>query len=370
MTQLGLGMIGVGGFGLFALEQYRRLPEIKVTAIAGIHPEKYAALAKQYAIPFHTTDWRALVTHPDVDVVYLATPPDTRAEMALAALGAGKHIFCEKPLALSLADADRMLATAERAGLRVGINFVMRYSRIYHLVTELVAERVFGEPQRFLFENNAGDLPAGHWFWDPRRSGGILVEHGVHFFDIAGAIFGQSRLLWADMSRRESGEADRWWCAFQYAERMFASFYHAFDKPSAIEHTRATVECAQGALSVEGWFPTQLRIDGLLSTQAVDRAHALLPTANIHPLPEPQTVLADGHRREITHMVQAEISIGDKEQAYAAAVGEAMADFAAWVCDTTHVPRVTGADGRTALAIALHATEMAVRNATGEAPQG
>ena len=365
MAQCRLGIIGVGGFGLFSLEEYRRLPEIRITAIAGTRPEKYAALAKRYNIPFHTTDWRALVTHPEVDLVYLATPPDTRAEMALASLEAGKHIFCEKPLALSLADADRMLAAAERAGLRVGINFVMRYSRLYDLVNALVAARIFGDPQRFVFENNAGDLPAGHWFWDPARSGGILVEHGVHFFDIAGAIFGAPQLLWAGMSRRENGEADRWLCALRYRERMFATFYHAFDKPSAVEHTRAVLECEQGTLALDGWFPTHLTVEGLLAPTAIDRARDLLPTAEVAPLPEPQSVLADGRRREVTHRIRAMVSSGDKEQAYAAAVGEAMRDFAAWVRDDGHTPRVTGADGRAALATALAATGMAVRNAVG-----
>lgn len=363
MAQYGLGIIGVGGFGLFALEAYRRLPEIRITAIAGTRPEKYAALAEQYAIPFHTTDWRALVAHPEVDLVYLATPPDTRAEMALAALAAGKHVFCEKPLALSLADADRMLAAAESAGLRVGINFVMRYSRLYDLLNALVAARIFGDPQRVAFENNAGDLPAGHWFWDPRRSGGILVEHGVHFFDIGAEIFGDPQLLWAGMSRRESGEADRWLCALRHRKRMFATFYHTFDKPSAAEHTRAIIECEQGTLAIDGWFPTRLTVEGWLSPSAVDRARDLLPAAEIVPLPEPQSMLADGRRREITHRIRATVALGDKEEAYAAAVAEAMRDFAAWVGDAGHVPRVTGVDGRAALATALAATALAERNA-------
>ena len=359
MSEIRLGILGVGGFGLFSLEQYRRLPEVRITAIAGTRPEKYAALARAYGIPFHTTDWRALVTHPDVDIVYLATPPDTRAEMALAALAAGKHVFCEKPLALTLADADRMLEDAGRTGLRLGINFVMRCSRIYDLVNTLVAERVFGAPQRLVFENNAGDLPAGHWFWDPRRSGGVLVEHGVHFFDIFRAIFGDGRLRWAGMSRRESGEADRWLCVLQYKERMFASYYHAFDKPSAIEHTRAVIECEQGALAIDGWFPTRLTAEGLVSASAAERASTALPGAEVVPLDSPQAVRADGREREVTHRLRAAVEIGDKQDAYAAAVRAAMLDFIAWVRNPAHHPRVSAVEGRAALAIALEATEMA-----------
>jgi len=362
MAPVRLGIIGVGGFGLFSLEQYRQLPEVQITAIAGRHPEKYAALAKAYNIPFHTTDWRALAAHPEVDVVYLATPPDTRAEMAQAALAAGKHVFCEKPLALTLADADRMLDAAQRGGLRLGINFVMRYSALYELARTLISEGLLGEPQRFAFENDAGDLPANHWFWDPRRSGGILVEHGVHFFDIAGVLFGEGALCWAGMSRRASGEADRWLCVLRYQERLFASFYHAFDTPSAIEHTRAVIECAQGSLTIDDWFPTRLAASGLLSAEAATRAAVLLPSAEIVPLPAPQMVLANGREREVTHRLQADVTAGDKQVLYAAAVRAAMRDFVEWVRDADHRPRVTGADGRVALAMALAATNMAQAN--------
>jgi predicted dehydrogenase len=365
MAQIGLGIIGVGGFGLFALEQYRRLPEVRITAIAGTRAEKYAALAKQYDIPFHTTDWRALVAHPAVEVVYLATPPDTRAEMALAALAAGKHVFCEKPLALTLPDADDMLAAAEQAGLRVGINFVMRYSALYEQARAVVAARLFGEPQRFVFENAAGDLPGDHWFWDPRRSGGILVEHGVHFFDIAETIFGEGELRWAGMSRRASGAADRWLCILQYKERVFASFYHAFDKPSAVERTSSLIMCEQGMLTLDGWFPTQLTADGLLTAEAAEHAASLLPGAEITALPEPQAVLANGSERVVTHRLRAKVEIGDKQAAYAAAVSAALVDFLAWVDDDAHRPRVTGTEGRAALALALAATGLA-RETSGE----
>ncbi|HEY3417136.1 MAG TPA: Gfo/Idh/MocA family oxidoreductase, partial [Armatimonadota bacterium] len=253
MADVRLGILGVGGFGLFCLEQYRQMPGVRITAIGGTQREKYARLAAEYAIPFFTVDWRELVTHPDVDVVYLATPPDLRGAPAIAALEAGKHVFCEKPLALTLEEADQMLATAEQQGVRLGVNFVMRYAGLYDLLGSLVTAGILGAPLHFSFENAASDLPAGHWFWDARRSGTIPVEHGVHFFDIFAAIFGQGDLRWAGRSRRPGGEEDRWLAILRYGDQMFGSFYHAFDLPSPLEETRAVIEFERGRVDINGW---------------------------------------------------------------------------------------------------------------------
>ena len=363
MSVVNIGIIGVGGFGRFSLEQFQRMPGVRVTAIAGTNPAKYAALAEEFDIPFHTTNWQALVAHPAVNIVYIATPPDTRVEMVTAALTAGKHVFSEKPLALALPAADRMLETAARNERRLGINFIMRYNPLYDAARAVVSAGVFGAPQRFFFENNASDLPAEHWFWDPARSGGILVEHGVHFFDIFHSFFGPGRLQWAGMGRRESGEADRWFCMLRYNERMFGSFYHAFDKPSEIEHTRAVIECEQGTLTFDGWYPISLTVEGITDAGGVEAMRASFSDLSVAAFAQPASVSAGGVCRQVTHRVNAGLALDDTQTAYAGAISAAMRDFIAWTQDPTHTPRVSGADGRAALALALAATGKAVENA-------
>lgn len=359
MREIRLGIIGVGAFGRFTLEQYRKLPEARITAIAGTKQDKYAALAREFNVPFHTTDWRELVTHPEVDVVYLATPPDTRATMTLAALHAGKHVFCEKPLALSLVEADAMLANAARYGLRLGINFVMRYAKLYMLLGTLLREHLLGEAQQVIFLNAAGDLEHGHWFWDRTRSGGILVEHGVHFFDIFASMLGEGTVPNALVTRRSSGEADRWNCTVLYNKQIFANFTHAFDKPSPIEHTLAVIDTTLATITLVGWLPTALRLDGLVHVDALPRLTELLPDLIIDPLSEPMKVLADGQPHPVTHRLHGEINLAEKQAVYARAVSDAMADFLAWVRDPAHRPRVTAVEGRAALATALTARALA-----------
>ena len=360
MAETRLGIIGVGGFGLFCLDKYRFIPEVRITYAADINQEPLRRLSAAYDIPHVTTDWRELIASPEVDVVHIATPPSLHAEQAIAAVTAGKHVFCEKPLALSMEDADEMLSAAEARHVRVGIDFVMRYSRLYDQVHTVVGEGLLGAPQRILFENNAKDLPAGHWFWNPSLSGGIPVEHGVHFFDIFEYLFGRGLLCWAGRTIRSSGEADRWMAVFRYGERAFGSFYHGFDKPGIIERTWALFELSRGHIRLEGWIPERLTLEGVATRDELKSLTAIFPNLEVEELDEgAMTVLADGQEVIVSHRVRAEVSAGEKLVIYGQAVQDAMADFIAWTRDPRHQPRVTGEDGQRALAVALEVTAAA-----------
>lgn len=360
MTMARLGIIGIGGFGRFCLEEFLRLPEIRVTAIAGTQPEKYARLAQQYQIPYVTTNWRTLVQHPEVDLIHLATPPNLRAPVVFAAAEAGKHVFCEKPLALSLDEADAMLLAAQRGQIKVGINFVMRYAPLYTALRAIVTEGLLGQPIHALFENHAGDLPDDHWFWNPRLSGGILVEHGVHFFDIFSYLFGAGTSVWAASAQRDNGAEDRWAVTMRYHAQMIASFYHAFYTPSALEQVSCQVHFERGHVELAGWIPERLHLDGLVDADAAARLCELFPEATLHPLaPSPSHVQASGRTAPVQYRITAAVSGGEKQAIYRRAVGEALLDFLHWTNDSAHQPRVTGADGRAALATALRAVALA-----------
>ncbi len=353
-----IGIIGVGGFGVFCLEQYRKLPDVRVTAIADINAARLAQVAADYDIPVTTSDWRALATHSEVDVVYIATPPFLHAEQALAALQAGKHVFCDKPLALTTADADALLAASAQHGGRLGINFVMRYTRVYTLIHDLLRSGALGEPLYCSFLNAAGDLPAGHWFWDPALSGGIPIEHGVHFFDIFGAFFGPGVVRCAAVDRRADGAEDQWSIGVDYA-KVHGQFYHGFVKASVLEHTWAVIECARGHLILQDWLPTRLDFDCLTDLDGVTAITKLVPEVHVEPAEGP--VLAHGQTAAVTHQVQAAVVAGEKQVLYAQAVRDAMADFLAWTRDPAHTPRVTGRDARDAVAMAEAAVELAHR---------
>ena len=143
--------------------------------------------------PACSTRSTTCVADPAVDVVVVATPPASHAAIATQALRSGRHVFCEKPLATTGDDLGELVA---RGGGRT-----RRARRRPRAPLQPAAGRrrpgcrtsSSAPPQRFLFENDASDedLDDDHWFWDARLSGGIFVEHGVHFFDAAAMLLGR-----------------------------------------------------------------------------------------------------------------------------------------------------------------------------------
>src|SRR6187397_295151 len=115
---LRIGAIGAGGFGLFALQQFLQVPGVQLMGIAGTHREAALAMAKRFGVP---------------DVV------DTDALLA------GKHVLCEKPLAMTVAQADELLALARSRNLLCIANLMQRYNPLFDAVSRLVESRVLGD---------------------------------------------------------------------------------------------------------------------------------------------------------------------------------------------------------------------------------
>src|SRR3954465_13693000 len=200
---LRLGVNGCGGFGLFALQHLTQVSGVKLVGMAGTHRPAALAAAARFGVD-DNDDVGELLGRDDVDVVYIATPPFLHHPQALAALEAGKHVIVEKPLALTVAQADELVALARRRDRLLVANLMQRYNPLFAAVRKLVETRVLGEVLHGTFENYASDenLPADHWFWDRSKSGGIFVEHGVHFFDLLEGWLGKGTLQAAQVGLR------------------------------------------------------------------------------------------------------------------------------------------------------------------------
>lgn len=191
-------------------------------------------------------------------------------------------------------------------------------------------------------------------------SGGIPVEHGVHFFDIFTSLFGPGKLAWAGRTTRDGNGDDKWLAVLRYRDDIFGTFYHGFDKPEIIEITFAEFEFEQGRIWLNGWIPETLSLDGVVTEQAAQRLEELLQSVEFSELDRGEfKTLANGHEIFVAKRVKANISAGAKLDIYGKAVQDAMADFIAWTKDENHVPRVTGVEGRNALQMAIAVTEMA-----------
>src|SRR5262245_34235066 len=108
-TDIGLGVIGCGGFGLFALQQFAQVPGIRLAGMAGTARPAALAAAKRYGLE-DVEDINRLIARPEVDLIYIATPPFLHFEQAKLALESGKHVICEKPLTLTVEQAAELIS--------------------------------------------------------------------------------------------------------------------------------------------------------------------------------------------------------------------------------------------------------------------
>ena len=115
------------------------------------------------------------------------------AEIACSAMQNGKNVIIEKPLALTVEDAHKIISTRNETNANATVDYMMRFNPIIEVIAGWKEVRPFGKLNRIVIENYAQDeaLPQDHWFWDKSLSGGILVEHGVHFFDLVNFISGR-----------------------------------------------------------------------------------------------------------------------------------------------------------------------------------
>ena len=156
MNKLRIGMIGYKFMGKAHSNAYRALPMFfpeavkpEMAVICGRNPEAVQQAANQFGWAETETDWKALLERDDIDVIDINAPSDAHKEIAIAAAKAGKHIFCEKPLALSLRDAREMLQAAEEAGIRHMTGFNYRFSPAVRLAKRLVDSGRLGKIYHF-----------------------------------------------------------------------------------------------------------------------------------------------------------------------------------------------------------------------------
>ena len=138
-------MIGTGFMGKVHTEQVRRLGYVEVAAVAGSTQAMAERFAKEHHIAKATGDWKTLLTDPEIDAVHVLTPNVLHGEMSIAFAKAGKHVLCEKPLAMSAAEARSMLDVAEAAGVVHATNHNLRFYPVVQYVKAMISAGELGE---------------------------------------------------------------------------------------------------------------------------------------------------------------------------------------------------------------------------------
>jgi predicted dehydrogenase len=363
---IGLGVIGFGGFAQFAVQQFVQVPGVRLVGMTGTHREAAILASRRFGVPL-VEGMDEFLANPDLDLVYIATPPFLHHPQSLAALRAGKHVICEKPLALDSAQADELLAAAEERDLLIAVNLMQRYNPLFDVVKQIIDERLLGEPLHGSFENYAVDetLPPQHWFWDRSKSGGIFIEHGVHFFDLFAGWLGDGEVIAAQaIDRPDSGVEEQVYAMVRYPGGVQVNFYHGFHQPGRLDRQKLSLVFERGDVEFTEWVPTQYRIRAIADEAQTRRLCELLPRGHLDVVEgySGNARQCRGRFKEIDVYQKFELHGGyesRKSFKYGELLRDMMADQLAWIVDRNHQRRITEANGRDSVRAAERANRLA-----------
>lgn len=195
MDELKIGLIGSGTISECHLEAYRQNPKARLFAICDLNETRARETAIKYNIPNVYTDYRQLFANPEVDAISICTWNNTHAEISIAALEAGVHVLCEKPLCKSVAEAKQVEDAVHRTGKLLQVGYVRRHASNIHVLKKFIDAGDLGE----IYYAKASLLRRlgnpGGWFADKERSGGgPLIDIGVHAIDLCWYLMGKPKV--------------------------------------------------------------------------------------------------------------------------------------------------------------------------------
>jgi len=188
MKKLKIGVIGAGRIGkVHAATLVQNVPQAEVIAIADVNIESASELAQKFGIGLVTADYKEIIGNPDVEAVVICSPTDTHAQYIIEAAQAGKHIFCEKPVDLTLAKIQQAIDAVEKAGVKLMVGFNRRFDPNFMKVKQMVLEGKIGDPHILKITSRDPAPPPAQY---SAVSGGMFLDMTIHDFDMARYIVG------------------------------------------------------------------------------------------------------------------------------------------------------------------------------------
>jgi predicted dehydrogenase len=198
-----VGVVGAGMIGDRHMLEYTKQPGVKLQAVSDVDSESANRAAEKHGIPSVYTDYRDLLAQKEIQAVTVAVPPYLHSEVVVAAAQAGKHIHCEKPMALTLEDADAMISACAERELILYISFTPRLTPIFRRLQEIVASGEFGTPlwlwARYFVPATTGIFVPPAWFWRRELGGGAVIENAGHLIDYVRWLMGDVKKVIAEV---------------------------------------------------------------------------------------------------------------------------------------------------------------------------
>jgi len=277
---LGWGLIGASTIAHeWVIGAIRAQPGSEVVAVMSRDPTRAAEYASAHRIPSHYTALSALLADPRVDAVYISTTNELHKAQTVAAAAAGKHVLCEKPLALTVADARDMVEACARAGVVLGTNHHLREAATHRRIRELVRSGAVGKPL-FARVFHAGLLPPHLQGWrlkEPQAGGGAILDLTVHDADLLRFVLGAEPVEAVALSQQgglASGRLeDGAMTVLRFDNEVLAQLHDAFTVPFA--RTGLEVHGSEGSIVGRDVMTQRPTGEVVLSSKQGERAEAL-----------------------------------------------------------------------------------------------
>jgi predicted dehydrogenase len=240
------GVAGPGGIATRFAEAMRLAAGGEIAAVASRSIERADAFADRFDVPTRYGDYEALAADPGVDVVYVATPHSRHEADTISFVAAGKHVLCEKPLALNARQARRMADAARARGVFLMEAMWSRFLPAYRALAGVLGERRIGEP--LLVEADFGfRLPVmpEHRLFAPHLGGGALLDLGIYPIQLCSLVLGAPDRVVADGAVGETG----------VDEQVAAVLHHAGGALGVVKAAiRVSMACAARISGSDGWI--------------------------------------------------------------------------------------------------------------------
>lgn len=370
LNDINLGVIGFGSFAMFALQQFLQIEGVTLKGMSGTRREAAFRAAERYGVK-EIKEIDEMLKSKEIKLVYISTPPFLHYSHAMSALKAGKHVIVEKPMALTLKQANEMIAEAKRKNLLITANLMQRYNPLYDKMQELIDSGTLGELLHAYFENYASDeaLPMDHWFWDREKSGGIFIEHGVHFFDMFEGWLGKGIVESAQISRRSDSKIeDQAQCTIRYKNNILVNFYHGFTQTKRMDRQEMRFIFEKGDITLYGWIPNQVKIHAISDESEMKIISGIFspnPRINVLYRYDGKERLATSRGKNFEIYQQYELIYKEndyKMKLYGQLLRSLIEDQIAWIKNKNHQRKITEINGKNSLSMAIEADRLAHRN--------
>ena len=268
MDKIRIGIIGAGYIGGVHASVLARDERVRVAAVHDVIPESAERLARSHSATPVATPLELLERS---DAVYITTPNTKHVSLAIAALETGKHVFCEKPLATNVPEAEKVLQKARgaRGVFQVGHN--RRFAPVYAELKRILTDT--HTPHSAHVKMNRGELLKPEWTGDPEITGGFLYETPIHMFDMMRFLFGEVESLHAIGSTHEYKEIDDFSVLLKFTNGLHATLATAADASWLFPFERVEVFCHHATLVTREMesLTCSINLEGHLTEQSMQQ---------------------------------------------------------------------------------------------------